>query len=366
MNSKEIVHLVGPSQPSGMTWLVNCLLELGVESTMQGEYWNPIGNGYLLKREWYKFARLIPSLLDVDRIFYFRNDIKVYFSHSWYREDMKVNRTILFTRDPKTAFYSHYIRKNHGETFVEFLERPDDKWLINKMYLWNLWHSLWLTHPNLLVITFEDYKLNPESTLKRVINWLGIDNYPDKEITSAVNRSTSEKAREAEDRYLAIHSDTLKTFRWSRSSSVKPEEPEKLAEGYSKIQAVCSPLYQKIASNDFSDIRQVLQPDLFIAIKKRFSPDSDVSRTFLETYQTSEKHFSLIQSITPQATLTLKAHREKRHFLRSYSTTVLRNLYFDLASFHAFHGLEKRAIPYYFMRSIVDLLVQKMKRGKQL
>lgn len=201
------VYLVSPREPSGATWLINCLLELGVMTYRYSPagMWRREGGRWLLNPHERVLRKWLPALSD-HASFAFRDDLEVQWMHEWFTDEFAGNEVLYFVRDPRDALYSRYRREAPRLSYREFIEFPDVFTLLDKVTNWWLYNATWLMHPRLSVIRFEDYKADAGATLTRVLDALrlGCDSTS---IESAVRSSTFERAAAAEAAYRAQQPD---------------------------------------------------------------------------------------------------------------------------------------------------------------
>ena len=90
------VLLVSPAEPSGATWLINCLLLLGVRTyrTSARGMWRQEGENYYLNEHEEVLKKWLPALNERDS-FRFRADLAVRWTHEWPRVS-NGGRQILF------------------------------------------------------------------------------------------------------------------------------------------------------------------------------------------------------------------------------------------------------------------------------
>jgi len=197
--------LVSPREPSGATWLINCLLELGVKTYRQSArpMWRPTTLGFELESHEAILRKWLPALTD-HAVFQFSNGIEVEWTHSWPRGAVENIPVIYFVRDPRDALFSRYKREAPEVGFEAFLRFPDAQTLLDKVDTWKLFSAYWLNHPDRDVVRFEDYKLSPEDTLGKVLAFMKLD-AKRADILSAIENSTSERATSAEQKYRQEH-----------------------------------------------------------------------------------------------------------------------------------------------------------------
>jgi hypothetical protein len=239
------VNLIGPVEPTGLSWLINCLIELNFKCSSNSETWEELGGKARLRRDQESLRRWLPALSDSSRVFNFRNDIEIVWSHDWLKSENLEKKTILFSRNPKTALFSGY--KRLGPTtlsFHDYLIEIDPQWLLNRMQIWNLFHGLWSNHPNVQIFLFEEYKRDAIESLKSVIDFLGVDDIQQTELVHAVEVSSFEMAKRSEEKYLKqINQDMTPMIRQG-SLSLEDGESERIA--YELIDSNCSFLFETI------------------------------------------------------------------------------------------------------------------------
>jgi len=203
------VYLPSPREPSGATWLINCLLELGIRTFRYspGGMWRREKGRWLLNPHELLLRKWLPALSDHES-FDFRGDIEVQWMHEWRSDKYADSQIIYFVRDPRDAIYSRYKREGSQLSFAEFAAFPDVSTLLDKVVNWKLFNEGWLSHPRLTVVRFEDYKADAERTLLQVLHALGLE-YGPADIDRAVRNSTYDRAATAERNYRAEHPDDI-------------------------------------------------------------------------------------------------------------------------------------------------------------
>ncbi len=187
-----------------MTWLANCLLELGIK-TYRGVYgggdsWVKDGSHWRLRPEESQLYRYLPILSQQSR-FTFRDDIEVEWTHDWpLRAKHEGARVIYITRDPRDAIYSSYKRQSGWIDYGDFVDHLDCDSLINKIDNWYLFHLLWMDHPGIKTYRFEDYKQDAITLLRRILDENNLPADSDA-IARAVAGSDYSKAADAEARF---------------------------------------------------------------------------------------------------------------------------------------------------------------------
>lgn len=239
------IYLPSPREPSGATWLINCLLELGIRTFR----YSPLGMWHREKDRWVLSAherllrKWLPALSD-HQSFEFREDIEVQWMHEWRSARHADAQILYFVRDPRDALYSRYKREAPQLGFAEFAAFPDVHTLLDKVVNWKLFNEAWLSHPRLTVVRFEDYKVDAEATLEKVLDAMGLQ-YGAADIARAVQRSTYERAAEAERAYRAEHPEDNQII----NRSGKPMEWQSGAvdgKVVSRIESLCGDVLRRL------------------------------------------------------------------------------------------------------------------------
>ena len=203
-NSKtRKVYLTSPNQPSGVAWLINCFLELGIKTSVNRaaiqSIWCEDSGKFILNPHQNSLKKWLPAL-NTHESFEFRNDIEIEWTHEWPTNKFNDHQIIYFIRDPRDALFSGYKRANSDLSFREFLEFLDPYTLLNKVDNWCLFNKCWLSHDQIKVFRFEDYKKDAHKLLESILQYINVDFSADL-IDSAINASTFEMAAAAENRY---------------------------------------------------------------------------------------------------------------------------------------------------------------------
>lgn len=321
------ISLIGPIEPTGLSWLINCLLELNIECSIDGNTWNRSGTDSRIKSSKLHLRRWLPALQDESRIFEFREGIKVSWSHDWLNKKHQNQKSILFTREPKTALYSGYKRLGSTEmSFSDYLIEIDPQWLLNRKQLWNLFHATWSNHPDIKVFFFEDYKEDAFSTLCNVLQWLSISDIPDYEIARAVESSTWEKAKLSEEAYLKDMG--LDSPQMIRSGSTMVENKDQELEAYRLIDEECGPLHNLIREGNRTDFYIRTSPLSFHVIE--FLRKKSNLTPFVFTSEEITFRLTGIYEIN-QKTIELATQNQTRdHLMASIQRKVFQNFASDI------------------------------------
>lgn len=228
---------------SGVCWLVNCLLELGVMCFIehQDDMWHRKNveentnafprdknhrNDWALKPAGYWLQAHLP-IFARKKEFSFIPGITAQWDHVYPKDRDQYDKVILFVRDPRDSLYSIYRRGSYQDwSYTEFCEmaQPIDCHGRSYNYLprlddWVLFHLIWLERKDIHITRFEDYKKDAVTTLQAALDYLGL-HFSDMQIKLAVERSSHEKAREAEDRYYADNPGIPFNHRVNRASKI--------------------------------------------------------------------------------------------------------------------------------------------------
>jgi hypothetical protein len=214
------IYLVSPPEPSGASWMINCFLELGIKVSHKpvvDTVWRHAGSaapGYMWQRAADGTARLhpranilkkfLPILSRVDA-FRFREDVEVEYLQDFPAFDHAGQRVLFFVRDPRDSLYSAYRRQQPDFDYGTFLRWPDADTLLDRPAHWRLFVESWTQHAR-ACFTFEEYKRDAAGLLRTVLTHVPGE-YTLEDIDRAVQESTFEKARAAEERYRAMFAD---------------------------------------------------------------------------------------------------------------------------------------------------------------
>lgn len=246
MNPENPIFLVSPREPSGVSWIINCLLELGIRVDLQptvdqifgagqapaSAMWLPEPDGrwrlhprasalqkwlpFLSRAEVFSF-RPIPPILHIQRLPLCNE-----------RRD----QVILFVRDLRDALHSLYRRMQPELSWSEFVDWPNSETLLDAIDHWRLFIESWIDQPNLFIGRFEDYKADARALLAQVLATVQIECSPD-EIARATEQSSYTAAASAEARYRETHPHDLAVVNraglvgeWESLADLKPTVTE--------------------------------------------------------------------------------------------------------------------------------------------
>ncbi len=228
-DNKYTHQIVSPPFACGVAWLINALLNMEIKTTNSNfkNHWQSSRSGSKIGEQALNHLSWHLPVLQIKKEFKFTDPINIRWEHRLdFANDFPIP-TILFIRDPRDAVYSLY-KRNYEKSidFSNFLRRPDT-WPDHFPNLFNFppmesyayfcwfWINLQKVQP-LMVINFEESKINPELILKKTLDFLKIKKLDD-EILDAINQSTFEKARAGMKNMENI---TMKTFQVARKSQI--------------------------------------------------------------------------------------------------------------------------------------------------
>lgn len=197
----KTVMIASPREPSGVTWLINCFLSLGICSYRENlsHTWKKKGDQFYISEEDRILKKWLPILSEKES-FNFIPLLQTCWTHSLPKADDFLNPAILFVRDPRDAFYSLFKRELPSVSYSEFVNQLDPDLLLDRVSYAELFFDSWTKHPNLKILRFEDYKRDPYSVLIDVLQFLGLT-FSNDELKIAIEQSTSERAQNAERRF---------------------------------------------------------------------------------------------------------------------------------------------------------------------
>jgi hypothetical protein len=233
MSNPRTIRLISPREPCGATWLINCLLELGVMTwrISPGNMWSRSGAGFTVHPREDLLRKWLP-VLSRQPVLRFRDDVQVEWAHQFRAAADDRTPVLFFIRDPRDALLSHYGRHQPHSDLATFMAFPEPQTLLDKLDHFGVFTEMWLDHPAVTVIRFEDYRTDPLSTLRRAIEAIAID-VPEAELARAVAESTFEKAQAAEQRWHKERGEgktVINSGRIGRWTTLPPHEQAVLLE----------------------------------------------------------------------------------------------------------------------------------------
>ncbi|MGB0909670.1 MAG: sulfotransferase domain-containing protein [Nitrospirales bacterium] len=229
----QTAFCISPAFRCGTGWLHNCLLELGIRvDGCDGEWWQSEAGELVVHKSMLKdFMQRLPIVSRKKR-FSFRSDFQVIMGHMYPpRQILPPAQVVLMVRDPRDALlsdYRHYVYQAESQgvkkkTFDEFICMSSNQAftvnLLNGIDEYCVYYKYWLSQPNVKVIRFEDYKVDPLSTLQAIIDYLGLS-YELTELEAAVENSSFEKAKTIEQSVFVDRKEKPGTYLHHRAGKV--------------------------------------------------------------------------------------------------------------------------------------------------
>lgn len=207
------LQIVSAPMPSGMTWLINVLLELGVRCTHAGprsDHWIETEEGTRISPAAQAHLRRHLPIMSEARPLVFQPGVEIFWEHRLDHARRLDRPTLLFVRDGRDAVYSHFRRfAEPDQRFLDFLRRPDcwpdhfpGLFGLPAPATWACFHHYWLALREAMdvqVVRFEDMREDALRECRRALTFLQIPR-DDQAIRAALERSTFARAREAAER----------------------------------------------------------------------------------------------------------------------------------------------------------------------
>ena len=202
---RRTVKIVSPKAPSGVAWLINALINLGirvsrVSSPSPGTFVRDNDGFYRLNEAETNLKLHFPVLAELEK-FTFREDVIVEWSHDWVANDDPSDDIFMFVRDPRDALFSLYKRRNAEVGFNEFIRSLDFVTLLNQVDSWRLFIESWMSLGGITALRFEDFKQHPELNLSSFLSKIGIEQTDLESIRRAIDSSRVENAKMVEEKY---------------------------------------------------------------------------------------------------------------------------------------------------------------------
>lgn len=225
------VDIVSPELPCGAGWIGNVLLELGIPiwdpwgADMGAEWVHCGARRYRYQRPDEGWRRLLPALQH-GREFAFREAPVPRLGHHWPGQYAALPAVVV-VRDPRDALYSAWRRERAlgalpaDLEFAQFVHAPFRTWPLSWAAYLTLHVSRWqaqLLHSGGLILRFEDFKRDPLTQARRVLEMLRV-HVSEGELAEALSVSDHSSVKQAEDRLLAAGS-----VRTALLASGQPEE----------------------------------------------------------------------------------------------------------------------------------------------
>ncbi len=199
------IFIVSPRAPSGLSWVNNCFLELGIRTYMsdlsgEDKMWIKDQGYYYLNPQLNDTKKWLPVLSKSEK-FIFNSEIEAEWTHDWPTAKHDGHKIIFFIRDPRDALFSLYQRTGAKIKFSEFIRFLEPNTLLSVIENWYLFNQCWLSHKNLKVFRFEDYKINAHQTLGNILKFIEFEE-TETLINRAVIASDFNLARKSEEDYI--------------------------------------------------------------------------------------------------------------------------------------------------------------------
>jgi hypothetical protein len=266
MKKRKII-IASSLEPSGMTWLVNCLLSLGYlcyPAANRDKVWHQVDkNTYSLSAEFDYLKKWIP-ILNLKLDFDFDPIIEFEWTHSWPTVQDSNFEAILFVRDPRSSLYSRYKREFPEVDYDSFLNSLEPNSLLGKHQYLNLFYNSWLLHRNLYIEKFENYKTDDVFTLSKILDKIAIKT-TNEGILRACADSTFEMAAKFEKIYLS-NSSIVNTPKMNRAGSANEWRSESLDKSNHMIAYFCTNSMLKLGYHSIAENGK----DEYLQIPKKF------------------------------------------------------------------------------------------------
>lgn len=219
------IYLISPPYPCGLSWLINCFLELGIKTYRKndtGEMWllNE-NNEYILNPNENDLKRWLP-ILSNKTSFKFLDNLEAEWQHSFPKNEHLNAKIIYFIRDPRDAFFSMYKLHRSKVPFEDYIKSIEPYSLLDRINHWVLFNLSWMNLPNNIVFfRFEDYRNNPFDTLKRICLHLNL-RFTDNQIQTACENSSFEKAKKAEELYVKDNYNNIIAWKNTINKGIPP------------------------------------------------------------------------------------------------------------------------------------------------
>jgi hypothetical protein len=227
--------LASPIEPSGASWILNVLLELGVRvrhrpveknvfRSAPRSMWLDDESGARLHPSCSQIEKWMPALTLRER-FHFRDDVEVDYTQDLPPKGARGEAELVFLRDPRDALLSAYKRAVPPIGYDGWLALPNPRTLLDRASNWALFARAWLARPGVGVARFEDYKADDRATFDAIARHLALD-VDASDVPRALAASTFEKAREGELRYRAKHPEDAQIANRAGKVGESREAPE--------------------------------------------------------------------------------------------------------------------------------------------
>jgi hypothetical protein len=190
--------------PTGMSWLLNCLVELDV-CIYRGKDPKDVwlideDGGHTLADKNDSITTFVPSI-DLNSKHFFESQLAVEFSHDLPNQSESHIPTIVFIRDPRDAVYSQFKRVQSSEknspNYLDYLKDLDPVFCLTPLETWTLFYWTWGWAEEKLILKFEDRFEKSLEMIQGVCSFLQIER-TEREIMLAIEASSFSRARTSE------------------------------------------------------------------------------------------------------------------------------------------------------------------------
>jgi hypothetical protein len=248
---------------SGMSWICNCFIELGIRI----DSLPPHGRGHggfsfggrpepffryvgPSRPGWSYWAAtrslvlqaMVPAI-QTQSTFEFPDNLWIKSVDHALPPIVASHRTIAMVRDPRDTLWSEFRNFPQGLSFREFAELNAREWAC--------YYRAVLMTPNLKIVRFEDYKSDPVACLKSALDFCSLD-FPQDRIKHAVQQSSFERGRELETSFVQRHADKGVKIRATYSSGRRGQwrEQHTHAEAFSEISRVTKRMRERLGYSE--------------------------------------------------------------------------------------------------------------------
>lgn len=224
----EHVIILASYPNSGVSWLQNCFLEADIR-------FDGIPNSFFRFKQphdelhdEYELTGNVGAKVYLPALTFKE---KFNFYHQWmiwgvdhfipsYNQALE-HKIVIMVRDPRDALLSRYYHAATDQDFEDYAKFYAGSWIS--------YHQACINLPNTLFIKFEDAKQNPQAIFKKVLDFCNIP-IANHVVETAIANSTSEKARAAEQIYIANTPEEHRHFQVIFNRSGKAKQYESLTE----------------------------------------------------------------------------------------------------------------------------------------
>jgi hypothetical protein len=228
MQTTNIV-LGSPNLPTGVTFAINCMLELGIyaASRSKGDWLHSIDGTLKVRPENRRLmSQYLPYFLDESRQHTFIPGKKLLIDHLWPSPLYEDEPVILWTRDVRDVCFSNFKAFSSYWPTLDFetsLLSPIQPFQLTAQDTWTLYYRLWLAivkKDKCKVVSFEDSKTEPVQVFREIIAFIGLDSDA-RTIEAAVGNSSVQRAKLASEQFAATEQQDPFTLKRVAKSLIK-------------------------------------------------------------------------------------------------------------------------------------------------